>query len=104
MGTLRGSPTPSAKRSHEPSSSSLTGLPAKSVRLGLSVVSGVLLFLSVPTFGLWPIMWVALVPAVEVARAAATPKRAFMHGWLTGAVANGVAFWWMDGLLQRFGH
>jgi len=73
-------------------------------RLALSVVSGVLLFLSVPGFGLWPLIFVALVPQLWVARAAATPRRAFLHGWLTGTVANAGGFYWMDGLLERFGH
>ena len=35
---------------------------------------------------------------------AATPKRAFLYGWLTGTVANTGGFSWMDGLLERFGH
>jgi apolipoprotein N-acyltransferase len=74
------------------------------VRLGLSLLSAVLLFSSVPTFGLWPLMWVALVPQMVVALAAPTPRRAFFWGWLTGFVANAVAFYWMDGLLERFGH
>jgi apolipoprotein N-acyltransferase len=73
-------------------------------RLGLSLLSAVLLFLSVPTFGLWPLMWVALVPQIWVALDAPTHKRAFLYGWLTGTVANAVAFSWMDGLLERFGH
>ena len=74
------------------------------IRLGLSLLSAVLLFSSVPTFGLWPLMWVALVPQLVVALGAPTPKRAFLWGWLTGFVANAVAFYWMDGLLERFGH
>ncbi len=74
------------------------------VRLGLSVLSGVLLFLAVPGFGLWPLMFVALVPQLWVARGAATPRRAFLHGWLTGTIANAGGFYWMDGLLERFGH
>jgi apolipoprotein N-acyltransferase len=73
-------------------------------RLGLSLLSAVLLFVAVPTFGLWPLMWIALVPQLAVALDAPTHKRAFLYGWLTGTVANGVAFWWMDGLLERFGH
>jgi apolipoprotein N-acyltransferase len=77
---------------------------ATRLHLGLSLLSAVLLFVSVPTFGAWPLMWVALVPAIEVALAAPTPKRAFLWGWLTGFVANAVAFYWMDGLLERFGH
>ena len=32
------------------------------LRFGLSLLSAALLFLSVPTIGLWPLMWVALVP------------------------------------------
>jgi apolipoprotein N-acyltransferase len=73
-------------------------------RLGLSAAAAVLLFLSAPTFDLWPLMWIALVPQIHVALTAATPKRAFLYGWLTGTLANTVAFSWMDGLLERFGH
>ncbi len=73
-------------------------------RLGLSLLAGVLLFLAVPTYGLWPLMWFAAVPQILVARRASTPKRAFLYGWLTGAVGNTGGFYWMDGLLERFGH
>jgi apolipoprotein N-acyltransferase len=58
-------------------------IPAKrevTVRLGLSLLSAVMLFLAVPTAGLWPLMWVALVPALPVALAASTHKRAFLYG------------------------
>ena len=34
------------------------------IRVGLSLLAAVLLFLSVPTFGLWPLMWIALVPQI----------------------------------------
>src|SRR6185436_10792817 len=74
------------------------------IRFGLSLLSAVMLFLAVPTFGLWPLMWVALVPLMWVALDASTHKRAFLYGWLTGTAANAVAFYWMDGLLERFGH
>jgi apolipoprotein N-acyltransferase len=74
------------------------------IRVGLSLLSAVLLFLAVPTFGLWPLMWVALVPQLAVALAAPTRKRAFLYGWLTGSVAHAVAFYWMTGLLEKFGH
>lgn len=73
-------------------------------RLGLSLLSAALLFASVPAFGVALLMWVALVPALIVALEAPTAKRAFLHGWLTGFVANAAAFSWMDGLLERFGH
>jgi apolipoprotein N-acyltransferase len=74
------------------------------IRVGLSVLAAVLLFLSVPTFGVWPLMWVALVPQLAVALAAPTRKRAFLYGWLTGTIAHAVAFSWMMGLLTKFGH
>jgi apolipoprotein N-acyltransferase len=74
------------------------------VRLGLSLLSASLLFSSVPTFGLWPLMWIAVVPELAVALAAATPRRAFLYGWLTGSAAHAAAFYWMDELLERFGH
>jgi apolipoprotein N-acyltransferase len=74
------------------------------LRIGLSLLAGALLFLAVPSYGLWPLMWIAAVPQLYVARLAATPKRAFLYGWLTGAVAHTGGFYWMDGLLERFGH
>jgi len=73
-------------------------------RVALSLLSAVMLFASVPTFGLWPLMWLALVPQIAVALDASTHKRAFLYGWLTGFVANAAGFYWMDGLLERFGH
>lgn len=77
---------------------------AIAVRFALSILSGCLLFLSVPGFGLWPLIFAAMVPQLWVARRAATPRRAFLYGWLTGTVANAGGFYWMDGLLERFGH
>jgi apolipoprotein N-acyltransferase len=74
------------------------------VRLGISTLAAILLFLSAPTFNLWPLMWVGLAPQLYVALTSATPRRAFLHGWLTGTIANTVAFFWMRGLLEKFGH
>jgi apolipoprotein N-acyltransferase len=73
-------------------------------RLGLSALSAALLVLAVPTTNAWPLMWLALAPQLHVALESKTAKRAFLHGWLTGTLANTVAFYWMDGLLERFGH
>jgi apolipoprotein N-acyltransferase len=74
------------------------------VRLGLSTLAAILMFLSAPSYNLWPLMWVGLVPQLYVALTSATPRRAFLHGWLIGTIANTVAFWWMRDLLERFGH
>jgi apolipoprotein N-acyltransferase len=82
------------------------GAPARArlARLGLSALSGALLPLAVPTANLWPLMWIALVPQLHVALTSRTPRRAFLHGWLTGTLANTAGFYWMAGLLERFGH
>jgi apolipoprotein N-acyltransferase len=81
-----------------------TASPARLARLGLSTLSAALLAGSVPPFDAWPLMWIALVPQLYVAVTSRTPKRAFLHGWLTGLLANTAGFYWMDGLLERFGH
>jgi apolipoprotein N-acyltransferase len=73
-------------------------------RFGLSALSAALMVLSVPRFDLWPLMWVALLPALVVALGSTSARGAFWQGWLTGTLANTVAFWWMRGLLERFGH
>ena len=88
------------------SSSTSAGPPARErlTRLGLSALSAALLCLSVPKTNAWPLMWIALVPQLHVALTSKTAKRAFLQGWLTGTLANTVAFYWMDGLLERFGH
>ena len=77
---------------------------ALALRFGLSTLAAVMLFISVPTFGLWPLMWIAMVPQIHVAMTSATPRRAFLHGWLTGTIANTGGFYWMGELLTRFGH
>ncbi|HXI56483.1 MAG TPA: hypothetical protein VNO55_10510, partial [Polyangia bacterium] len=74
------------------------------LRFGLSGLAAVLMFLAAPSADLWPLMWLAMVPQIHVALTSATPKRAFLHGWLTGIVANTAAFSWMRELLERFGH
>jgi apolipoprotein N-acyltransferase len=77
---------------------------ARFARLGLSVLSGLLLYLGVPAADAWPLMWIALVPQLYVAVTAERGRSAFLHGWLTGTIANTLGFIWMDGLLERFGH
>jgi apolipoprotein N-acyltransferase len=76
-------------------------------RLGLSALSGVLLALaclSLPTLRTWPLMWIALVPQLHVALTSRSPRAAFLQGWFTGTLANTIGFYWMDSLLERFGH
>lgn len=75
-----------------------------SLRLALAVLSALLMVLSVPTFDVWPLMWIALVPLLHLAVTAPTGRRAFLEGWLTGSVATTGGFYWIEGLLERFGH
>ena len=74
------------------------------LRIALSALAAVLMFLSAPTCDLWPLMWIGIVPQLHVALTSTTSRRAFLHGWLTGIIANTAAFSWMSGFLEHFGH
>lgn len=77
----------------------------RALRLGaLALLSGVLWFLGCPDFDLWPLSWVAMVPALYAAERASTTRQAFFYAWLAGAVGNGGGFYWITNLLVRFGH
>src|SRR3569623_3595947 len=73
-------------------------------RRALAAFSAGFLVMAGPTFDAWPVMWVGRVPMVPVALGASTPKRAFLYGWFNGTIAMTWAFFWMKGLLERFGH
>jgi apolipoprotein N-acyltransferase len=60
-------------------------------------------FLACATFDIWPLMWFAMVPLLFVIRDR-TPRRALLYGWVTGLAANCGGFYWIAGLLVRFGH
>jgi len=70
----------------------------------LSVLSGVLWFLACADWDIWPLAWVAMVPGLVAIEAAPTTRRALLYGWLTGIVGNVGGFYWITGLLSRFGH
>lgn len=71
-------------------------------RAAACVVSGVLYFVSVTPFDLWPLAWVALVPLLW-ALAGQTPRRAFFLGWLMGFTMNAGGFHWMWSTVGRLG-
>ncbi len=73
------------------------------VKAAISIVCGVLLFLSCADFDIWPFTWFALVPLFWVILDERTVKPAY-YGFLCGLVANGGGFYWIVGFLQRFGH
>ncbi len=76
-------------------------------RLLLCILSGTLLFLSCADFDIWPLCWIGLVPLLWVLLdddGQPRTRNPFLYGMLTGIFANGGGFYWIVGLLQRFGH
>ena len=59
---------------------------------------------SVPRWDLWPLMWIALVPALHVSLTSTRSREAFLGGWLAGFLGNAGGFSWMLGFFQHFGH
>jgi apolipoprotein N-acyltransferase len=76
----------------------------KGVLPGLALASAVLWFLSCADWDIWPLAWIAMVPSLVATEAAPTRRRALLYGWLTGTAANVGGFYWITGLLSRFGH
>lgn len=72
-----------------------------SVQLALAALAGVLYFLGFVGFGLWPLAFVFMTPAL-LAIHAATPRRALGLGVITGLVANLGGYYWVIHLLRDF--
>ena len=70
----------------------------------LACLSGVMWFLACADWDIWPLGWVAMVPGLLVIETAPTVRRATLYGWLVGIVGNVGGFYWITGLLSRFGH
>ena len=76
-------------------------------RVLLAALSGTLWFLGCPDFDLWPLAWVAMVPllwALLDRDGQPRTERPFLYGFIAGLVGNAGGFYWIVGLLQRFGH
>ena len=70
-------------------------------RLVAALLSTVGMVLSCPAYDLWWLGFVQWIPwfwAIE----GATPKRAFLYGWLTGTLTVAWGFSWMSTLLTKF--
>jgi apolipoprotein N-acyltransferase len=72
-------------------------------RVALAAAAGAASFLACATFDQSYLMWIGLVPLLVVIRDR-SPRSAFFYGWVTGFVANAGGFYWIAGLLVRFGH
>jgi len=61
----------------------------------LYLITGVLLFLAEPPFGLWPLAFVALIPLVHAARKTKQYRHAVLGGLLGGAVFFFPSLFWL---------
>ena len=73
------------------------------VELALSVASAALLVLSFPDFNLWPLAWVGLVPLFLAVARQPLRSRAFLLGWLTGALFFYGSCYWLTYSMIRYG-
>lgn len=69
----------------------------------LALLGGCLVFLAFPTWDLFPLQWIALVP-MFVALRGRGPGGAFFLGFLSGWATNVGGFHWIADLLREFGH
>jgi len=93
----------SKSKQKEASEASKTGWTHWKLR-ALAVLSGCLWFLGCADFDIWPLAYVAMVPAFFAFERAATRRQALLNGWIAGLVANIGGFYWITSLLERFGH
>jgi apolipoprotein N-acyltransferase len=74
------------------------------LEVGLSVASALLLILSFPDFNCWPLAWVALAPLlITIAQRPSEQARAFLLGWLTGALFFYGSCYWLTYAMIRYG-
>jgi apolipoprotein N-acyltransferase len=70
----------------------------------LATSSALFLILSFPNFDLWPLAWIALAPLFVIVARRARPARAFVLGWLWGAIFFYGTCWWLTYSMIRYGH
>lgn len=71
-------------------------------RLLGTVASAVMLGLSLPGMGLWPLAWVALVPWLVATANARTGREALLLGWLCGGLVQLMSQSWLLDVAVRF--
>ena len=60
----------------------------------LAGISGILLILSFPSFNLFPLAWISLIPLLIALQSTSSWKSAFLHGYLTGSIFFlGLVYW-----------
>lgn len=68
-----------------------------------AVLSGVLWPLACADFDIWLLGWIAMLPTLWIAIRARSRKQALLFALLAGTIANAGGFYWIAGLLERFG-
>jgi apolipoprotein N-acyltransferase len=72
--------------------------------VSLVIASALLLILSFPDFELWPVAWLGLVPFLVVAGRPLPAGRAFVLGWLWGAIFFYGTCWWLTYPMIHYAH
>ncbi len=80
-----------------------SGLVHLAIGVPLAVLSGCLVFLSFPTYDLFPLQWVSLVPLLVAARGR-TLRGGLFLGSVAGLATNLGGFYWISHVLREFGH
>src|SRR5712671_1086594 len=70
----------------------------------LVIASALLLILSFPDFELWPLAWIGLTPLLLVVAQPLKAGRAFVLGWLWGAIFFYGACWWLTYPMIHYAH
>ena len=68
-----------------------------------AVASSVLLILSFPNSGYWPLAWMGLVPLLVVIALKPSPRGSFWLGWFTGAVFFYGSCYWLTYSMIHYG-
>jgi len=90
-------PTPLAADNQEQSTSTW-------LALLICVASGSGWWLATADFDIWPLGWVTSAPLFWLCARTQSLRRALLYAWLSGTVANAGGFYWVAGLLERFGN
>lgn len=61
----------------------------------LYLITGILLFLAEPPFGLWPLAFVALLPLIQAARKSPDYRRAALGGFVSGVAFFAPGLFWL---------
>ena len=69
--------------------------------LGLALLASLLWVLAAPPFDLWPLGWIAMLPAIATWARAPSARRAGLYGWVTGAGMTIGGFHWFAGLMHE---